>query len=193
MDYEEYYEAQSGGAGGRGGGIPRVFVGSPYQRGHGIGSFLGGLFRKILSYLKKGAHAVGKEALRAGINVMEDVENHTPLNESFKNRFAESGKNLKRKATEKIKDLMKGSGYKVSVTNPTLQFPLGYHDPRIAKRSSLCKRKRSVKRKSKKSVRRKSAKKSRKKKSHGTTRKTKKSSRTKRRNSKKRSVSDIFS
>jgi len=43
-------------------GIPRVFVGSPYQRGHGIGSFLGGLFKKILPYLGKGVHAIGKEA-----------------------------------------------------------------------------------------------------------------------------------
>jgi len=36
------------------------FVNSPYQRGHGIGSFLGGFFRKILSYLNK--DAVEKEA-----------------------------------------------------------------------------------------------------------------------------------
>jgi len=41
-----------------------------HQCGHGIGSFLGGLFRKILFYLDKGARAIGKEALRAGINVM---------------------------------------------------------------------------------------------------------------------------
>jgi len=50
----------------------------------GIGSFLGGLFRKILPYLGKGARAIGKEALRAGINVIEDVENNTPLKEAMK-------------------------------------------------------------------------------------------------------------
>ena len=55
-----------------------VFIGSPYQRGHGIGSFLGGLFRKILPFLNKGARAVEKEALRAGINMIEDVENNKP-------------------------------------------------------------------------------------------------------------------
>lgn len=53
-------------------GIPYVFVGSPYQHGHGIGSFLSGLFRKILSYLNKGACAVRKEALRTGINVIKE-------------------------------------------------------------------------------------------------------------------------
>jgi len=71
MEYEEYYDAQDTGR------IPRVCIGSPYQRGRG--SFLGGLFRKILSYLNKGARAVGKEALCAGINIIEDVENNKLL------------------------------------------------------------------------------------------------------------------
>ena len=34
----------------------------PHQREHGIGSYLGGLFKKILPYLNKGA--VSKETLR---------------------------------------------------------------------------------------------------------------------------------
>jgi len=82
MEYDEYYTTLNEGS--RGGEIPRVFVGSTYQRGHGIGSFLGGLFRKILPYLGKGARAIGKEALRAGINVIEDVENNPPLKEAMK-------------------------------------------------------------------------------------------------------------
>lgn len=197
MDDEEYYSLQNGG--GRGGGIPRVFAGSPYQRGHGIGSFLGGLFRRVLPYLGKGLRAVGKEALRAGMNVIEDVGNNTPLREAVKNRFAESRGNLKRKAEEKIKNLMKGSGYKVSAKNATLQFPLGSLDTHIGKRSSLRKRSRSSKRKpsSKSSVQRKSAKKPRKKKKIRTTgrKKTKKATATssRRANRKKRGVSDIFS
>jgi hypothetical protein len=195
MDYvaddEEYYNWQNGG--GRSEGIPRVFVGASYQRGHGIGSFLGGLFRKILPFISRGARAVGKEALRAGINVMEDVENKTPLREAVRNRFVESRNNLKRKAKEKIKNLMEGSGYKVSAKTRSLQFPFVGLDTRIAKRATLRKRSRSDKRKSKKSgVRKKGAKKSTKKKSRG---KTKKSSATKHRRTsgKKRSVSDIFS
>ena len=94
MEYEEHFDARDTGSRG---GIPRVFVGLPYQRGHGIGSFLGGLFRKILSFLNKGARAVGKEALRAGINVIEDVENNKPLKEAVKSRLVESRGNLKRK------------------------------------------------------------------------------------------------
>lgn len=96
--------------GGRSGEIPRIYVGAPYQRGHGIGSFLSELFRKILPYLSKGVCAVGKEVLRAGINVIEDVQNNTSLKDAVKTRLKESGKNLKRKAEEKISSLMKGFG-----------------------------------------------------------------------------------
>ena len=87
MEYEEYFDARDTS---NRGGIPRVFVGSPYQRGHGIESFLGGLFRKILSYLNKGARAVSKEALRAGINIIKDVENNKLLKEMVKSQLAES-------------------------------------------------------------------------------------------------------
>ncbi|XP_043476195.1 glutamic acid-rich protein-like [Leptopilina heterotoma] len=40
--YENYYTSQVGR-----GGVSQVYVGSAYQRGHGIGSFLGGLFRRV--------------------------------------------------------------------------------------------------------------------------------------------------
>ena len=79
MEYEEYFDARDIGSRD---GIPRVFIGLPYQRGHGIRSFLGGLFRKILPFLNKGACAVGKEALRAEINVIKDVENNKSLKEA---------------------------------------------------------------------------------------------------------------
>jgi len=115
MEYEEYFDARDTGSRG---GIPRVFVGSPYQRGHGIGSFLDRLFKKILPFLNKGARAIGKEALRARINVIEDVENNKPLKKAVKSRLAESRGNLKRKAKEKMNSLMRESGYKKYPRNP---------------------------------------------------------------------------
>ncbi|XP_063994371.1 uncharacterized protein F54H12.2-like [Diachasmimorpha longicaudata] len=64
--YIAYYANQAGGGTvDRYSDFGRVFVGSPYQRGHGIGAFLGGLFRRILPYLGSAARAVGKEALNA--------------------------------------------------------------------------------------------------------------------------------
>lgn len=198
MEYEPYYDDDIQSGGSRGGGIPRVFIGSPYQRGHGIGSFLGGLFRKILPYLSRGARVVGKEALRAGLNVMEDVENNTPIKEALKTRLKESGGNLKRKAGEKINSLMTGSGYKVSAKIPALQFPLGSLDTRLAK-TARRKPRQSSKRKSSKSkvLGRKSKKSTRKKKrkirTAGRKVKTQSTTRRRRTSSKRRSVSDIFS
>jgi len=86
MEYNEYYATKEG-------GISRVFVGSPYQHGQEIGSFLGRLFRKILFFLNKGMCAIDK-------NVIEDVENNTPLKEAMKIRFRESHRNLKKSQRE---------------------------------------------------------------------------------------------
>lgn len=91
----------------------RHFVGSPNQRRRGIGSFLGGLFKRILPFLSSGAKAVGKEALKSGLNIATDMVDHDiPLKESFQQRFKESTRNLKRKAEDKLSKLMEGSGYK---------------------------------------------------------------------------------
>ncbi|XP_057335056.1 uncharacterized protein F54H12.2-like [Microplitis mediator] len=93
-------------------GISQVYIGSPNQRGHGIGSFLGGLFRRVLSFLKSGAKALGKEALKSGINIATDVLDHNvPVKEALSARARESDNNLKRKAQQKIDSLMSGSGY----------------------------------------------------------------------------------
>lgn len=122
MDYYDvYFNTQIGGGGGgggggytRGSGVGKIFIGAPHQRGHGgIGSFLAGLFRRVLPLLSRGAKAVGKEALRTGMNIVSDVTTqNTPIKEAFRNRVKESGENLKRKAEEKLDKLMEGSGYK---------------------------------------------------------------------------------
>lgn len=110
--YEEYFNTQVGC--GYSGGVGRVYMGSPYQRGHGgIGSFLAGIFRRVLPLLTRGAKAVGKEALRSGMNIVSDVTmKNTPIKESFRKRVRQSGEILKRKAEEKLDNLMEGSGYK---------------------------------------------------------------------------------
>lgn len=192
MDYYSAYSEQFQNGGSRGGGIPRVFVGSPYQRGHGIGSFLGGLFRRVLPYLARGARAVGKEALRAGANVIEDLENNTPFSVSVKNRFKESRDKLKRKAEEKISSLMQGSGYKWDPKMRATQFPFVGANANFAKlgtaKASTLKRGRRIK----KNLTANSNGKNKRSKNRIV---KKRSTSTKRRKkiSKKRSVSDIFS
>ena len=45
------------------------FQGTKYQRGSGLGSILTGLFRVAAPLLKKGAIALGKQALKKGISM----------------------------------------------------------------------------------------------------------------------------
>jgi hypothetical protein len=139
--YLEHYENQVGG-----GGIARVYVGTAHQRGHGIGSFLGGLFRSALPLLKSGARALGKEALRAGVSVMEDMDNDAPFKEALKYRAAESVGNLRRKAFDKLGSLMRGSGYKTTRGGSGRQSLRGSKRKRVSGKTRGIKKRKTVKR-----------------------------------------------
>ena len=84
--YMSYYSEQSQ----TGGGMP-VFRGSRSQRGHGIGSVLGGLFRSALPFLKSGVQALGKHVLKTGMNIANDVVEGHGFEDSFKNRVLPQG------------------------------------------------------------------------------------------------------
>ena len=111
--YSRYYDEQIGG----GSGVRNVFAGSSFQRGRGVGSCLGDLIRdRILPYVRSGAKAVGKETLRAGMKVINDVVNNgVNFKESIKSRAGESRWLLQRKASEKPTEIIKGSGYKTTI------------------------------------------------------------------------------
>lgn len=144
--YIAYYDAQVGE-----GGIDHVFVGSPYQRGHGIGSFLAGLFRRALPLIKSGARSIGKEVLRAGVNIMDDVTtHHVPFKQAFRDRARETSGTLKRKAEDKIDRLMQGSGYKRVIRGLKKQSKRGRKRKQSSsKRASTKKRKVTSKKKKK--------------------------------------------
>lgn len=104
--YEHYYTHQAGS------GVGVIYKGSPYQRGHGIGSFLGGLFRSVLPLLSSGARVIGKEALNAGVGLLSDMVQARPMETSIKDRLKQVSTNLKRKADDRIDRFnMTGSGY----------------------------------------------------------------------------------
>lgn len=116
--YEHYYSHQAGS------GIGVIYKGAAYQRGHGIGSFLGGLFRSVLPLLSSGARVVGKEALNAGVGLLSDMVNARPMEDSIKTRLKDATSNLKRKAHDKIDRLnMSGSGYKTKRKRVTSPIP----------------------------------------------------------------------
>ena len=79
--YEDYYSRQVGGQ------MP-VFIGSRYQHGHGLGSMLGGLFRRfVVPLFKTQGKKVALNALRMGMDVAEDVlGSGRGLKESVKRR-----------------------------------------------------------------------------------------------------------
>lgn len=100
------------------GGVNNVYLSSTYQRGHGIGGFLGGIMRKTIPYAKQTAKEIGKEvgkkAFRRGMNTASNfLDKHLNAQDSPDERSSECAKNLKRTANEKIDTLMQGSGYKM--------------------------------------------------------------------------------
>lgn len=106
--YLAYYRRQQ-----TGGGVTTVYRGAPYQRGHGIGSFLGGLFRTVVPVLKSGASAVGREALRSGLGFLGDIAAGTERPRRAANaRLKEFTGTLKRKADEKLERILSGGGVK---------------------------------------------------------------------------------
>jgi hypothetical protein len=69
-----------------------VYIGSPYaQQGHGIGSFLAGLFRTVKPLAIRGVKALNREALSTGIEILADFgsEQHvTKFKEILADRLA---------------------------------------------------------------------------------------------------------
>lgn len=107
--FTRYYLAQAGS------GIGDFYSGPIYQRGYGIGSFLGGLFRSILPILKKGSIAVGKEILSSGSHFLNDIGNDVKPRDALRSRAREAYNNIKRKA-------MHGEGYKAVRTSKKRQL-----------------------------------------------------------------------
>lgn len=144
---EQYYLAQAGTGGSfYSGPIYQRGAGS-LQRGAGIGSFLGGLIRRILPILRKGTIAVGKEVINSGSNFMTDIGNNVDPKTALKKRSAEAVSNLTKK-------VMQGSGYKRRASTKK---------PHSVKAVQASKKRKIVKKKKKKIVQQKHKKKSAKK------------------------------
>lgn len=82
------------------------FQGQSYQRGNGLGSFFGRLFRSILPVAKRigksALKTVGKEALGLGANFIGDLATGRDAQESIKEHGLQSTKNLLKKAKKAI-------------------------------------------------------------------------------------------
>ncbi len=76
----DYYSNQAGR------GMP-IFIGTRGQRGHGLGSMLAGLFRRAVPMLKRGLSIFGRQALKTGLNVANDVADGQNWKESARKRL----------------------------------------------------------------------------------------------------------
>lgn len=109
--YTHYYLNQAGT------GFGSVYAGNVYQRGHGIGSFLGGLFRCVFPLIKTGTKTIGSELLKTGANIVSDIARNENIDMSIKRRGKETIDNLGRMAGEK----MFGRGYNANATRKRKQ------------------------------------------------------------------------
>jgi len=100
--YTAYYLNQAGS------GISSYYKGAHYQKGRGIGSFLGGLFRSAFPLFKAGARAVGKEAWKACLGILSDHADDKDIKQSFKRRASEAGLELLGQAEKKLKSMSGG-------------------------------------------------------------------------------------
>lgn len=109
--YTSYYLNQAGS------GFGSVYAGNVYQRGHGIGSFLGGLFRCVFPLLKSGTATIGHELLKTGASIVSDMAQNGDFETAIKRRGKETFENLGRMAGEQ----MFGRGYNTTVSRKRKQ------------------------------------------------------------------------
>lgn len=141
--YTSYYLNQAGT------GFGSVYAGNAYQRGHGIGSFLGGLFRCVFPLLKSGTKSIGSELLKTGANIMSDIAQNGDIDTAVKIRGKETLNNLSRMAGDK----MFGRGYSTTVSRKRKQSQSntrgGKKAKKIKKKSKPAKKKQIKKKQSK--------------------------------------------
>ena len=115
-----YYIHQAGGGGGSGGGVGPIYSVVPFvQRGHGLGSLLGGLFRTIrplfFSGLRTAGKALGREALRTGGKILTDVADNPQKGikeiiskhvqstvQNLGSKMTDGGRKRKRRSTSRV-------------------------------------------------------------------------------------------
>ena len=67
----------------------RIYIPRGYQRGGGLGGLFRGFLRTVTPHLKKGLMNIGKRALKASANALEDMSTN---NTSFKDAVKKQAK-----------------------------------------------------------------------------------------------------
>lgn len=97
------------------------YQGSNLQRGYGIGSIFGSLFRSAIPLFKSGARALGKQVLRSGVDFANDLVQGRDARMAATERAKEAGRMLTDKASGKLKKMLGGHKRKRKVKNRVIR------------------------------------------------------------------------
>ena len=78
------------------------------QRGNGIGGVLKRLFRSALPFLLRGGKQIGRQAIKTGINVGQDVLDGKSVKSSVTARVKETANDLAKKAVDHVAQTGRG-------------------------------------------------------------------------------------
>jgi hypothetical protein len=80
------------------------------QRGHGIGSVLSRLFRSFIPLIKKGGRYLGRQGLKTGVNIANDLLTGVAPRQAFKERGQSLKKKIKKDIATKMTNILSGKG-----------------------------------------------------------------------------------
>ena len=99
------------------------YQGTQFQRGNGLGSFFGRLFRAILPVAKTVGKSALKQAVNFGSNVVGDLVEGQPVKQSLKKRGLQATQNLLNKADQKLNQSGQGLGKRKVVSKTVSVVP----------------------------------------------------------------------
>lgn len=99
--FEDYYTRQAGH------GLA-YYKGVAHQRGNGLGGIFRSMFRMVLPLFKSGAKAIGKQALKSGVDIANDYMQGKDVRNAARERMKEAAKSLTDKASTKVKSMVGG-------------------------------------------------------------------------------------
>jgi hypothetical protein len=110
--YQDYYRNQAFGLRQHGGfdNMP-FFRGSSYQRGHGLGSIFGNIFRGLRAIMPSVFKTVGRHALTTGVNIANDVLEGKKLKESVRQHGLQGLKSAAGEVAPVLLDTIKRSAH----------------------------------------------------------------------------------
>lgn len=86
----------------------QVFKGNRYQRGFGLGSIFSSIFRAATPLVKSGMKYLGREAIKTGLNTVDDIIEGKNAKQALRDRIHLSKENMQKDAKKYIKKKIKG-------------------------------------------------------------------------------------